>query len=87
VNDIYGGDPSADLALLRAGGVQVAVTDLRPLRDSNFLYSSLWRLAIGWWSRDGRGDGWLSNPLDAAGEPITLRAWRAWRTSRRIIAR
>jgi phosphatidylserine/phosphatidylglycerophosphate/cardiolipin synthase-like enzyme len=75
VNDIYGGEPSPDLALLRAGGVQVVVTDLGALRDSNFLYSGLWRLGIGWWSSDGRGQGWLPNPLNAAGEPITLRAW------------
>jgi phosphatidylserine/phosphatidylglycerophosphate/cardiolipin synthase-like enzyme len=75
VNDVYGGEPSADLALLRAGGVQVVVTDLDRLRDSNFLYSGLWRLGMAWWSGDGRGEGWLPNPLNAAGEPITLRAW------------
>jgi phosphatidylserine/phosphatidylglycerophosphate/cardiolipin synthase-like enzyme len=75
VNDIYGGEPSADLALLRAGGVQVVVTDLGALRDSNFLYSGLWRLGIGWWTGDGRGNGWLPNPLNSAGEPITLRAF------------
>jgi phosphatidylserine/phosphatidylglycerophosphate/cardiolipin synthase-like enzyme len=74
VNDVYGGDPSSDLALLRAGGVQVVVTDLDVLRDSNYLYSSLWRLGVGWWGGNGRGSGWLPNPLDAAGEPITLRA-------------
>lgn len=75
VNDVYGGQPSPDLALLRAGGVQVVMTDLDRLRDSNYLYSGLWRLTMAWWSGDGRGDGWLPNPLNAAGDPITLRAW------------
>ena len=75
VNEVYGGEPSADLALLRASGVQVVVTNLDRLRDSNFLYSSLWRLGVGWWSSDGRGEGWLANPLNAGGDPITLRAW------------
>jgi HKD family nuclease len=75
VNDVYGGQPSPDLALLRAGGVHVVMTDLDQLRDSNYLYSGLWRLGMAWWSGDGRGDGWLANPLNSDGEPITLRAW------------
>ena len=33
--------------MLRAAGIDVVITDLDRLRDSNFLYSSLWRLALG----------------------------------------
>lgn len=62
VNDVYGSAPSADLARLRTAGVQVVTADLSRLRDRNVLYSGLWRLTLGWWSRD-RG------PL------LTLRAW------------
>src|SRR5262249_18777087 len=46
INEVYGGMASRDLRLLRAAGVHVAVTDLDALRDSNFLYSSVWRLGI-----------------------------------------
>ncbi|HEY0766675.1 MAG TPA: phospholipase D-like domain-containing protein [Steroidobacteraceae bacterium] len=49
VNEGYGAAPSAELQLLRAGGVDVVVTDLDALRDSNLVYSSLWRLALRWW--------------------------------------
>jgi phosphatidylserine/phosphatidylglycerophosphate/cardiolipin synthase-like enzyme len=79
INEAYGGAPSADLALLRAAGIDVVLTDLDRLRDSNYWYSGLWRLAFGWWSSDGRGDGWLPNPLpnslDEGSSKLTLRAW------------
>src|SRR5262245_43023242 len=43
INDMYGGSPSPDLELLRAAGIDIVVTDLDRLRDSNYLYSALWR--------------------------------------------
>ncbi|HEY8506859.1 MAG TPA: phospholipase D-like domain-containing protein [Steroidobacteraceae bacterium] len=75
INDVYGGAPSPDLDLLRAAGVDVVMTDLDALRDSNPIYSALWRLAIAWWSGDGRGNGWLPNPLDDGPGRVTFRAW------------
>ncbi len=75
INDLYGSVPSADFALLAAAGVEIVRTDLDQLRDSNPLYSSLWRAAVGWWSGDAQGHGWLPNPLDNEGEAVTLRSW------------
>jgi phosphatidylserine/phosphatidylglycerophosphate/cardiolipin synthase-like enzyme len=87
INEVYGGMTSLDLRLLRAAGVEVVVTDLDALRDSNFMYSSLWRLGIKWWSGDDRpgsaargspqnaAGGWLPNPLDESAEPISFGAW------------
>lgn len=49
VNERYGATRSPQLALLRAAGVNVVLTDLDALRDPNFLYSSLWRLTLRWW--------------------------------------
>ena len=49
VNESYGSAPAPELALLRAGGVEVVRTDLERLRDPNFMYSSLWRLTMQWW--------------------------------------
>ena len=75
INDVYGSDPSRDLKLLRGAGVDVVVTDLDRLRDSNPIYSGLWRLGIGWWDGGGGGPGWLPNPLDEDDRPITFGAW------------
>lgn len=75
INELYGSAPSKDVALLRAAGVQVVTANLDVLRDSNFLYSSVWRLCFGWWGADGKGDGWLPNPLDEGAEEVTARAW------------
>ena len=81
INEVYGGVSSQDLRLLRAAGVQVAITDLDALRDSNFIYSSLWRLGIEWWSgahrvnSAGSDSGWFPNPLDESADPISFTAW------------
>jgi phosphatidylserine/phosphatidylglycerophosphate/cardiolipin synthase-like enzyme len=75
INDMYGGSPSPDLALLRAAGIDVVVTDLNRLRDSNYLYSSLWRLGIGWWNNGSLGAGWLPNPLEEDSQPVTFGSW------------
>ena len=75
INELYGSAPSRDVALLRAAGVQVVTANLDVLRDSNFLYSSLWRLCFSWWGSGAPGDGWLPNPLDEGAEEVTARAW------------
>jgi len=75
VNELYGAAHANALDRLRSVGIDVVVTDLEPLRDSNVAYSGIYRLFIGWWGRGSAGQGWLPNPLDEASEPVTLRAW------------
>ncbi len=86
INEVYGGTISRDLRLLHAAGVDVTVTDLDALRDSNFLYSSLWRLGVRWWTggaHPGAGaadpaasaTSWFPNPLDESAAPISFGAW------------
>jgi phosphatidylserine/phosphatidylglycerophosphate/cardiolipin synthase-like enzyme len=75
INDVYGGLPSRDLAALRGAGIDVVSVDLDGLRDSNAIYSALWRLTMKWWSGDGSGDAWLPNPLDAGPEQVPFGAW------------
>ena len=75
INDVYGGEPSADLEMLRAAGIDVVVTDLDKLRDSNWIYSSAWRLTLGWWNHGTIGAGWLPNPFDEDSRPVTFGAW------------
>ena len=49
-NETAGGPAaSAVLQLLRSAGMEVVITDPGVLRDSNPLYSGLWRLTASWW--------------------------------------
>ncbi len=49
-NEVYGGTPARTLNALERTGIVVVRTRLERLRDSNPLYSSFWRLCVGWWS-------------------------------------
>ncbi|MGH8264083.1 MAG: phospholipase D-like domain-containing protein, partial [Steroidobacteraceae bacterium] len=75
VNELYGAAHAEAIDRLRSAGIDVIVTNLEPLRDSNTVYSGFYRLFVGWWARDSAGGGWLPNPLDEASEPVTLRSW------------
>ncbi|MGI9287480.1 MAG: phospholipase D-like domain-containing protein [Pseudomonadales bacterium] len=46
INNVYGGLPSTQLQQLRDAGIQVVITDLEQLKDSNAVYSFFWRLFI-----------------------------------------
>jgi hypothetical protein len=66
------GVPSNDFQMLRAAGIDIAVTDIGRLRDSSFLYSSLRRLTTGWWGNRGRRRSWLASLLDSANHRRTI---------------
>lgn len=48
INTVYGGDISPEILQLRTEGINVIVTDLHRLRDSNFIYSAFWRTLLQW---------------------------------------
>ena len=50
------------------------MTDLIRLRDSNPLYSSVWRMLIQWWG-NSVGGGWLPNPFDPTARKVGLRTY------------
>ncbi len=75
INELYGATPSSDLRLLRAAGIDVVVTDLDLLRDSNHLYSSAWRLTVNWWNPDTSGTGSMPNLLADSNTPLPFGAW------------
>ena len=78
INDVYGGAPSPALAELRKAGIEVVVTDLERLRDSNPLYSSLWRMLAAVVGQPPSGGGTMPIPFEPATAPsITLRSWLA----------
>jgi phosphatidylserine/phosphatidylglycerophosphate/cardiolipin synthase-like enzyme len=74
INDVYGGAPSPILQELTAAGIDVVVTDLRRLRDSNPAYSSVWRIFVQWWG-NSPAISWLPNPFADGPSRISLRSW------------
>jgi phosphatidylserine/phosphatidylglycerophosphate/cardiolipin synthase-like enzyme len=74
INDVYGGDPSEQLEQLRAAGVDVVTTNIDRLRDSNPLYSGLWRILGRPWGNSA-ASGSLPHPFDASRKPVSLRTY------------
>ncbi len=74
INTVYGGLEAAHLKRLREAGVEVVLTDLDALPDSNPAWSSVWKILFWPWGNSSRG-GWLANPFD--GGKVTLRSWLA----------
>ncbi|MFD1017916.1 phospholipase D family protein [Thalassobacillus hwangdonensis] len=73
VNTVYHSYESKAIDRLRDNGVDVVITDLNELRDSNPLYSSLWRTFIQWFGQEG--DGWIANPFAKNAPDVTLRSY------------
>lgn len=71
LNTLYGGLASHQLAQLEAAGVSVTLTKLSKLRDSNPLYSSIWRLFIQPWGNSPGGI--LPSPFGP--ERVSLRSY------------
>ncbi len=73
LNDLYGGLEKEMFQDLQRAGVEVVITDLKPLPDSNPIYSSLWRMVFQWWG-NSPGGVW-PNLLDHDGERLPLRSY------------
>ncbi|MCC5861227.1 MAG: phospholipase D family protein [Gammaproteobacteria bacterium] len=72
INTLYGGIESPQLEALRAAGVDVVMTDIDPLRDSNPLWSATWRLCCRWFGNSS-ANGWLPNPV--GDQQVSVRTW------------
>lgn len=73
VNTFYGAYPSTYLEELKQNDIQVVMTDLTKLRDSNPVYSGFWRVALQWLGTSEKG--WLPNPLSPDSPEVTLRSY------------
>ena len=76
INTVYGGAPSPVVDRLQQAGINVIVTDLGPLRDSNRLYSPFWRCFAAWMKNTPRR-GLLPHPFSSSGPRVTLRSYLA----------
>lgn len=74
INRGYGGIVNPDLVRMEKAGILVYETPLDLLRDSNPLWSTIYRMFFRWSGNSTEG-GWLPNPLDADGEKVTLRTY------------
>ena len=64
-HEAFGGTASQTLASMEQAGIIVARVRLDRLRDSNPLYSGIWRLLLGWWS----------DPFDEAPGQVSVQGW------------
>lgn len=74
INTLYGSVASPELEALKAAGVTVVETKLTSLRDSNPLWSGIWRTVFQWF---GTGPGVLPHPFAAGGTRVSLRTYLA----------
>jgi hypothetical protein len=72
INVVYGSLPSAQFERLKQAGVELVITDLTRLRDSNPAYSLFWRLLAKPFGNSTNGR--LRNPFGGKGN-VTLRSY------------
>lgn len=75
INQIYGGYESPHIARLRSAGISVIETDLSKLRDSNPVFSGLWRVGLQWIPTGM--PAYLPNVLDPKKARLSLRPYLA----------
>ena len=73
INLTYGSHRSGTLKELRDNDIEVIFTDLDPLRDSNPLYTGIWRVFFQWFGQSG--EGWIPNPMAKNAPDVTLRSY------------
>lgn len=73
INLTYGSHKSDTLKELRQNGIEVIFTKLDPLRDSNPLYTGIWRVFFQWFGQSG--EGWIPNPMAKNAPDVTLRSY------------
>lgn len=71
-NTLYGGVELESFKQLRAADIQLVLTDLNALRDSNPSWSGFWRLAFAWMGNSTQG-GWLPSPISSG--QVSLRSY------------
>ncbi len=59
---------------LKKSGINLIVTDLSKLRDSNYLYSPIWRTFIQWFGNK-KNSGFLPHPFSSKEPKVTFRTY------------
>ncbi|RNA70645.1 phospholipase [Alteribacter keqinensis] len=74
INTFYGSYFPESLAALEDAGIRLVLTDLSELRDSNPVYSGVWRTGMQWFGNKEDG-GWLPNPFSPDSPDGTVRSY------------
>ena len=74
INTVYGGAINIEIELLKDTGVNVIVTDLKALHDSNPIYSAFWRTFIQWFGNSA-SNGLIPHPFTGDEPKVTLRSY------------
>lgn len=73
INNFYGVYESHYIKRLKDNNIDVVITNLEKLRDSNPIYSGIWRSLIKWFGTSGKG--WLPNSFRPDSSKVTLRGY------------
>lgn len=72
INNFYGAYEEDNLKRLRENGIEVVVTDLNKMRDSNALVSGIYRTYLQWFRTSG--GGWIKNFFDKDADKVNIRS-------------
>ena len=72
INNFYGAYEEDNLKRLRENGIEVVVTDLNKMRDSNALVSGIYRAYLQWLGTSG--GGWIKNFFDKDAVKVNVRS-------------
>lgn len=72
INNFYGAYEQENLKKLREGGVDVFITDLNKMKDSNPLISGFYRAYAQWFGTNGVG--WIGNFFQKDGPRVNIRS-------------
>ena len=72
INNFYGAYEEDNLKRLRENGIEVVVTDLNKMRDSNALVSGIYRTYLQWFGTSG--GGWIKNFFDKDADKVNIRS-------------
>jgi len=73
INNFYGSYKSEEITSLKNSGINVIITDLSKLRDSNPYYSAVWRTFFQWFGTEGSGT--IKHPLGRDDKKVTIRSF------------
>ncbi|KPB06485.1 phospholipase D family protein [Bacillus sp. CHD6a] len=73
INTTYGSHEAEELSMLEDNGIRVIETNVKVLRDSNPLYSGVWRVFFQWFGQGG--SGWIKNPMAEDAPETTVRSY------------
>lgn len=73
INNFYGVYQSDYIKTLKENNIDVIITDLEKLTDSNPVYSGIWRSGVKWFGT--AGPSWLPNPFSPDSPKVTIRSY------------